>query len=54
MVLDLSERARKDGEETAQVKKVRDELCQQDAEACQQILNLQDELEKEKRLKLVA
>jgi hypothetical protein len=33
MVSDLSERARKDGEEAAQVKNERDELRQRDAEA---------------------
>jgi hypothetical protein len=33
MVLDLSERARKDGEEAAQVKNEHDELRQRDIEA---------------------
>jgi chromosome segregation ATPase len=54
LVSNLSERARKDGEEAAQVKKERDELCQRDTEARQQILNLQGKLEKEKGLKLAA
>jgi hypothetical protein len=48
IVLYLSERARKDGEEAAQVKNERDELRLRDAEACQWILDLQRELEKEK------
>jgi hypothetical protein len=54
MVSDLSERARKDGEEATQVKNKRDKLHQQDAKACQWILDLQRELEKEKGLTLVA
>jgi hypothetical protein len=54
MVSDVSERARKDGEEATQVKNKRDKLHQQDAKACQWILDLQRELEKEKGLTLVA
>jgi hypothetical protein len=54
MVSNLSERACKDGEEAAQVKNERDELCQRDVEACQWILDLQRELEKEKGLTLAA
>jgi hypothetical protein len=54
MVSDLFERACKDGEDTAQTMRERDELRQWDAESYQQILNLQGELEKEKGLKLVA
>jgi hypothetical protein len=52
MALDLSERVCKDGEEVVQVVRERGELHQRDAEAGQQILNLQGELEKEKGLKL--
>jgi hypothetical protein len=52
MVLNLSERARKDGEDVAQAVRERDELRRRDAESRQQILNLQGELEKEKGLKL--
>jgi hypothetical protein len=52
MVLDLFERARKDGEDAAQVMRERDELCRWDAESHQRILILQGELEKEKGLKL--
>jgi hypothetical protein len=54
MVSNLSERACKDGEEAAQVKNEHDELCQRDVEACQWILDLQRELEKEKGLTLAA
>jgi hypothetical protein len=52
MVSDLSERARKDGEDVTQVVRECDELRRRDAESHQQILNLQAELKKEKGLKL--
>jgi hypothetical protein len=54
MVSDLSKRARKDGEDTAQVMRECDELRRWDAESHQQIFNLQGKLKKEKGLKLVA
>jgi hypothetical protein len=54
IVLDLSERARKDGEDAAQAVRERDELRRWDAESRQQILNLQGKLKKEKGLKLAA
>jgi hypothetical protein len=54
MVLDLSERARKDGEDVAQTMRDHDELHRWDSESRQQILNLQGELQKEKGLKLAA
>jgi DNA-binding PucR family transcriptional regulator len=53
MVLDMFERARKDGEDAAQVMRERDELRRRDAESHQWMLILQGELEKEKGLKLV-
>jgi hypothetical protein len=52
--LNLSERVYKDDEEATHVMRERDELRQRDAQAHQQILNLQGELEREKWLKLVA
>jgi hypothetical protein len=54
MVLDLFERARKDGEDTMQAVREHDELHQWDGKSCQWILNLQGKLEKERGLKLVA
>jgi hypothetical protein len=54
MLSDLSKRAYKDGEKATQVKEECDELRWWDAEAYQQILDLQSELEKEKGLTLVA
>ena len=50
----LSARSQKDEEETARVKKERDELLQKDAETRQRILDLLGEVEKERDLKLGA
>jgi hypothetical protein len=52
MVSDLSERAHKDGVEATEVMRERNKLRRWDAKVHQQILELQGELKKEKRLKL--
>ena len=51
---ELSARARQDEEEGARVQKEWDKLLQRDAGACQQVLDLLVEVEKEQELKLGA
>jgi hypothetical protein len=52
MAFEQLERSCKDDEEAVAIRKVRDELLQRDAVACQQILELLDEVQKERDRKL--
>ena len=52
MLQDLAARAWQDAEEAARVQKQPDELLQQDAKTHQRIVDLLDEVEKERELKL--
>ena len=52
MLQDLAARAWQDAEEATRVQKQRDELLQQDVETRQWIIDLLDEVGKERELKL--
>ena len=54
MLQDLAARAWQDAEEATRVQKQRDELLQRDAEARQRIIDLLEEVGKERELKLQA
>ena len=54
MFQDLSVRVRRDEEAATRVRKEQDELLQKDVKACQRVVDLLAEVEKERDLKLEA